>query len=85
MIDADRRAGRPPLRFAMVYPFATHNYELRYWLAAAGIDPDNDLVLTVVPPPRMVEALERARRSTASASASRGTPPPCSAAWGASP
>ncbi|MGH7790648.1 MAG: CmpA/NrtA family ABC transporter substrate-binding protein [Candidatus Binatia bacterium] len=59
VIDDDRRHGRPPLRFAMVYPFATHNYELRYWLAAAGIDPDTDLLLTVVPPPRMVEALER--------------------------
>ena len=61
VIDADRRHDRPPLRFAMVYPFATHNYELRYWLAAAGIDPDDDVQLTVVPPPRMVEALERRR------------------------
>ena len=59
VIDEDRRHGQPPLRFAMVYPFATHNYELRYWLAAAGIDPDVDVQLTVVPPPRMVEALER--------------------------
>lgn len=59
VIDEDRRHGRPPLRFAMVYPFATHNYELRYWLAAAGIDPDDDVQLTVVPPPRMVDALER--------------------------
>lgn len=58
IIAAERRDGRPPLRFAMVYPFATHNYELRYWLAAAGIDPDQDIRLTVVPPPRMVEALE---------------------------
>jgi len=59
VIAADRAAGRPPLRFAMVYPFATHNYELRYWLAAAGIDPDQDVQLSVVPPPRMVDALAR--------------------------
>ena len=60
VIDADRSAGRPRLRFAVVYPFATHNYELRYWLAAAGIDPDRDVQLTVVPPPRMVNALAQA-------------------------
>jgi ABC-type nitrate/sulfonate/bicarbonate transport system substrate-binding protein len=59
VIDEDRRLGRPPLRFAMVYPFASHNYELRYWLAAAGIDPDTDVQLSVVAPPRMVEALEQ--------------------------
>jgi ABC-type nitrate/sulfonate/bicarbonate transport system substrate-binding protein len=57
VIQADRARGRPPLRFAMVYPFAMHHYELRYWLAAAGIDPDRDVRLSVVPPPRMVEAL----------------------------
>jgi len=28
-----------PLRFGMVFPVSTHNYELRYWLAAAGINP----------------------------------------------
>lgn len=55
----DRAAGRPPPRLAMVYPFATHHYELRYWLAAAGIDPDRDVQICVVPPPRMVEFLER--------------------------
>ncbi|MBX3025200.1 ABC transporter substrate-binding protein [bacterium] len=57
LVDADRRAGRPPLHLAMVYPFAAHHYQLRYWLAAAGIDPDHDVRLSVVPPPRMVDAL----------------------------
>jgi len=57
LLDADRRAGRAPLHLAMVYPFAAHNYALRYWLAAAGIDPDRDTRLSVVPPPRMVDAL----------------------------
>jgi two-component system, oxyanion-binding sensor len=35
-----------------------HAYELRYWLAAAGIDPDRDVRLVVVPPPRMAERLK---------------------------
>ena len=59
VIEDRRRRGLAPLRFAVVYPFATHNYELRYWLAAAGIDPDADVRLSVVAPPRMVEALAR--------------------------
>lgn len=49
--------GEPPLTLAMVYPFSSHNYELRYWLAACGIDPDNDVLLIVIPPPLMVDAL----------------------------
>lgn len=51
------RAGQPPLTFAMVYPFSCHNYELRYWLASAGIHPDRDVRLVVVPPPLMGDAL----------------------------
>lgn len=47
----------PPLTFAMVYPFSCHNYELRYWLAACGIDPDRDVRLIVLPPPLLVDAL----------------------------
>jgi len=58
VIDADRQAGKPPMTFAMVYPVSTHNYELRYWMAAAGIDPDRDVQLTVIPPPQMVANLE---------------------------
>ena len=58
LVDANRAAGHAPLTFAMVYPFSTHNYQLRYWLAAGGIDPDCDVRLVVVPPPRMVLNLE---------------------------
>jgi len=54
LIAADRAAGRPKLTFAVVFPWSTHAYELRFWMAAAGIDPDRDVVLTVVPPPQMV-------------------------------
>ena len=50
-------ARRPALTFAMVYPFSCHNYELRYWLAAAGIDPDRDVRLVVIPPPLLVDAM----------------------------
>jgi len=38
LVDRRRDAGNP-LRFGMVFPVSTHNYELRYWLAAAGIHP----------------------------------------------
>jgi NitT/TauT family transport system ATP-binding protein len=51
------RSQKPPLTFAMVYPFSCHNYELRYWLAASGIDPDRDVRLIVLPPPLLVDAL----------------------------
>ncbi|MEO8315862.1 MAG: CmpA/NrtA family ABC transporter substrate-binding protein [Pseudomonadota bacterium] len=47
----------PPLTLAMVFPFSCHNYQLRDWLAGAGIDPDKDVRLIVVPPPMLVEAL----------------------------
>lgn len=57
VIESDRRAGRAPMTFAMVYPFSPHNYELRAWLAQAGIDPDRDVRLVVVPPPQMVANL----------------------------
>lgn len=61
LIEADRANGRAPLVFAHVYPFSTHHYELRYWLAAAGIRPDHDLNLIVVPPPQAVDQLAAGR------------------------
>lgn len=57
VIEEERRQGRPPLVFAVVYPFSAHNYELRYWLATGGIDPDQDLEIRIVPPSAMVAAL----------------------------
>ncbi len=53
----NQRAGLPPLTFAHVFPFSCHNYLLRYWLASAGIDPDKDVRLVVIPPPLMAPAL----------------------------
>lgn len=52
-----RAAGDEPLTFGMVFPFSCHNYELRYWLAAGGIDPDRDIRLVVIPPPLIVDSL----------------------------
>lgn len=56
----------------MVFPVSTHNYELRYWLAAGGIHPgyyaphkgdvsgtlEADVLLSVTPPPQMPATLE---------------------------
>jgi two-component system, oxyanion-binding sensor len=47
----------PMPTFGMTYPFSSHNYEFRYWLAAGGIDPDRDVKLVVVPPPMTSDAL----------------------------
>lgn len=46
------------LKFGIVFPMSTHDLELRYWLAHSGIDPDHDVDLVVVPPPRMAEAMQ---------------------------
>ena len=64
------KAQGKPFRMAMVFPVSTHNFELRYWLAAGGINPgfyapgdvtgqiDADALLSVTPPPQMPSTLE---------------------------
>jgi nitrate/nitrite transport system substrate-binding protein len=59
-----------PFKMGMVFPVSTHNYELRYWLAAGGLSPgyytkeditgtkDADVLLSVTPPPQMPATLE---------------------------
>ncbi|MEA1919497.1 MAG: CmpA/NrtA family ABC transporter substrate-binding protein [Campylobacterota bacterium] len=42
-----------PLNFGMVHPVSTHNYELRYWMATSGIEPDRDCTIKPFPPPTM--------------------------------
>jgi two-component system, oxyanion-binding sensor len=49
--------GLESLTFGMTFPFSNHNYQLRYWMAAGGVDPDEDVRLVVLPPPYMVESL----------------------------
>ncbi len=53
VIELDKAADRPKLSFAVVFSQSSHNYLLRYWMADAGIDPDHDVRLIVVPPPQM--------------------------------
>ena len=47
---------RKPI-IGVVHRFSSHALILRYWLASAGIDPDRDVVLRVLPPSLMVEAM----------------------------
>jgi nitrate/nitrite transport system substrate-binding protein len=70
VVESYKKAGAP-LRMGMVFPVSTHNYELRYWLAAAGISPgyytktdttgttDADVLISVTPPPQMPATLEQ--------------------------
>jgi NitT/TauT family transport system ATP-binding protein len=52
-----RKSGAEPLTFGMTFPFSTHNYQLRFWMAAGGVDPDEDVHMVVLPPPYMVDSL----------------------------
>ena len=68
IVKRNKDAGTP-LKFGMVFPVSTHNYYLRYWLAAAGISPgyyingdttgttNADVLLSVTPPPQMPATL----------------------------
>jgi len=69
VVESYRAAGKP-FNMGMVFPVSTHNYELRYWLAAGGIHPGYyssadvngqsgaDVLLSVTPPPQMPATLE---------------------------
>jgi nitrate/nitrite transport system substrate-binding protein len=55
-----RNRGRP-LVFGHTLRVGTHALWLRYWLAAGGIHPDNDVALITVPPPQMAANMRTAR------------------------
>lgn len=57
VVATRKQRGQAPLTFGMTFPFSTHNYHLRFWMAAGGVDPDEDVRLVVLPPPYMVESL----------------------------
>ncbi len=71
VVDSYKSQGKP-FNMGMVFPVSTHNYELRYWLAAGGIKPgyyapakgdisgqlNADALLSVTPPPQMPATLE---------------------------
>src|SRR5690554_6140505 len=66
------RANGERFRMGTVFPVSTHNYELRYWLAAGGLNPgfyapqrgdtsgtlEADVHLSVTPPPQMPATME---------------------------
>lgn len=66
----DYKTANKPFKMGMVFPVSTHNYQLRYWLAAGGINPgqytkdnvqgniNSDVLLSVTPPPQMPATLE---------------------------
>lgn len=54
----ERMAAGNRMRFGVVHRYSSHNYMLRYWLAACGIRPDRDIEITTVPPPFCADALE---------------------------
>lgn len=49
--------GLAPLRFGVVHPYSSHNYELRYWLAASGIAAPQQIEIVILPPPLMPDAI----------------------------
>ncbi|WP_368166123.1 CmpA/NrtA family ABC transporter substrate-binding protein, partial [Aeromonas sp. R9-1] len=71
VVEQYRSQGKP-FNMGMVFPVSTHNYELRYWLAAGGLHPgyyapargdntgqlDAQVLLSVTPPPQMPATLE---------------------------
>ncbi|OYP38221.1 nitrate ABC transporter substrate-binding protein [Rhodopirellula sp. MGV] len=69
IVEAYNQEGKD-FNMGMVFPVSTHNYEIRYWLAASGIHPgmyseeniqgtiDADVLLSVTPPPQMPATLE---------------------------
>lgn len=71
VVEQFRKEGKP-FTMGMVFPVSTHNYELRYWLAAGGLNPGYyapekgdtsgnlkaDVMLSVTPPPQMPATLE---------------------------
>jgi len=71
VVEAYKAEGKP-FKMGMVFPVSTHNYELRYWLAAGGLHPgyyaphkddiagqiDADVLLSVTPPPQMPSTME---------------------------
>lgn len=57
LVRSRQQKGQKPLTLAVVFPFSSHHYALRHWLHAAGLSPDKDVDLIVLPPPLMVEAM----------------------------
>jgi ABC-type nitrate/sulfonate/bicarbonate transport system substrate-binding protein len=48
-----------PINVASVHTYSTHHFLLREWLTHFNIDPDNKIKQHVVPPPHMIDAMQR--------------------------
>lgn len=71
VVEEYKKEGKP-FKMGMVFPVSTHNYYLRYWLAAGGLNPGfyapkkgdisgtlkADVLLSVTPPPQMPATME---------------------------
>lgn len=71
VVEEFKKEGKA-FKMGMVFPVSTHNYYLRYWLAAGGLNPgfynplkgdtsgqlNADVLLSVTPPPQMPATLQ---------------------------
>ncbi|MEQ1439089.1 CmpA/NrtA family ABC transporter substrate-binding protein [Fontimonas sp. SYSU GA230001] len=71
VVESYKKQGKP-FNVGVVFPVATHNYEMRYWLAAGGLHPgyyapakgdvtgqlNADVLISVTPPPQMPATME---------------------------
>ncbi len=71
VVDRYKAQGKP-FNVGVVFPVSTHNYEMRYWLAAGGLHPgyyaphkgdvagqiNADVLISVTPPPQMPATME---------------------------
>ena len=48
------KSGGKEVKCAVTFPGGNHDLWMRYWLAAGGINPDQEVSTIVVPPPQMV-------------------------------
>ncbi|HVU22703.1 MAG TPA: CmpA/NrtA family ABC transporter substrate-binding protein [Opitutus sp.] len=55
---AKARRGESRLTLGVVFPFSTHHLHLRQWLEIAGIRPEHDVRIVVVPPAQMFRNLQ---------------------------
>jgi NitT/TauT family transport system ATP-binding protein len=53
-----RKAAGKRLHLGVVHRYSSHSYKLRYWLAASGIRPDEDVEIVTVAPPFVADAME---------------------------
>jgi nitrate/nitrite transport system substrate-binding protein len=59
-----RKAQGKKFKAAVTFPGGTHDLWMRYWLAANGVDPNNDADLVVIPPPQMVANMQTGTMDT---------------------